>query len=464
MTRIESLGERDTLAVFLSDNGLMWGEHGVVGHKRLPYAQSVGVPFGLRWPGRVAAGATDDRIVANVDVVPTIADAAAVPLPWEPDGVSALSGARRSRILLEYFRSADATAFPTWASTLTPTSRYTEYYGSDGQTVTFREYYDLATDPWANENLLKDGNVANDPDVGALSAALATERTCLGSGCVELATPDGVPPSTPQDVRVGIGPTGGAVVSWDPSSDDFGPIAYSVLRDGSTIGLVGPTRFSDASGPADASAAYEVVAWDAAGNRSEPSSEVRFVFPPPGTLLADGFESGDLASWSERKGSAEAVAGGRTGRFESRFVGAGTPAYARRSLSASPSAVRIVADVRLVSRAANAVLVFRGIGADGLGVVQVVVRPDGSLAYRLERSSVLRTSTFSMPLDAWVRIELLVDGAIVPNHVRLSVDGVPILEGDEPSGVIPIARLQVGDGATGRTFDLRLDDVAAVAA
>jgi arylsulfatase A-like enzyme len=463
MTRIESLGEQDTLAVFLSDNGLMWGEHGVVGHKRLPYPQSVGVPFGLRWPGRVAAGAVDGRIVANVDVTPTIADATATPLAWEPDGVSALSGARRDRILLEYFRSPDASGFPTWASTLTPTWQYTEYYGSDGQTVTFREYYDLLVDPWQNENLLKDGTTANDPDVGALGAALATERACLGGDCLELAVPDGSPPSVPQDVRVGIGPTGGAVVSWEPASDDVGVVSYSVLRDGSAIGIVGSTRFADVSGPAEASAAYEVVATDGAGNHSEPSARVWYTFPPPGTLLADGFESGDLVAWPSRTGTTAAVAGGRTGRFESRFVGEGTPAFIRRSLSASPPAVRIAAEVRLVSRAANAVLLLRGIGADGLGVVQVFVRPDGSLAYRVERSGALRISTFTMALDTWLRIELSVDGALSPARVRLAVDGVPVLDMDEPSGVVPLAKLQLGDGATGRTFDLRVDDVSAVA-
>src|SRR5918992_3821145 len=54
MNRVQSLGEGgDTLAFFLSDNGLMWGEHGLGMEKRVPYDQSTQIPFLVRWPGHV---------------------------------------------------------------------------------------------------------------------------------------------------------------------------------------------------------------------------------------------------------------------------------------------------------------------------------------------------------------------------------------------------------------------------
>ena len=43
-----------------------------------PYRKAVQVPFLLRWPGRVPAGAVDDRLVTHVDVVPTILAATGV--------------------------------------------------------------------------------------------------------------------------------------------------------------------------------------------------------------------------------------------------------------------------------------------------------------------------------------------------------------------------------------------------
>jgi hypothetical protein len=57
--------DRQTLAFFISDNGYMWGEHGMIG-KSQPYDQSVGVPFFARWPGRLRAGSKDGRFVANI--------------------------------------------------------------------------------------------------------------------------------------------------------------------------------------------------------------------------------------------------------------------------------------------------------------------------------------------------------------------------------------------------------------
>ena len=51
MLRLEALGELDdTLVIYTSDNGYMWGEHSL-GSKFLPYTGSVAVPFLVRWPG-----------------------------------------------------------------------------------------------------------------------------------------------------------------------------------------------------------------------------------------------------------------------------------------------------------------------------------------------------------------------------------------------------------------------------
>lgn len=179
---LAKLGEdQDTLAFFLSDNGYMWGEHGLGTDKRFPYTQSVRIPFYLRWPGRVAAGATDSRLVANVDVAPTVLSAAGLsPDPgYAADGRSLLTSWVRDQLLLEYWKSPDGGP-PGWGSIRTPAFQYIEWYADDGATLTFREYYDLVADPWQLENLLADTDPANDPDVASLSAALAMER-CAGA-------------------------------------------------------------------------------------------------------------------------------------------------------------------------------------------------------------------------------------------------------------------------------------------
>jgi arylsulfatase A-like enzyme len=183
--RMTALGETNTLAIFTSDNGFLWGEHRIGSNKRFPYTESFDVPLMVRWPGHVAAGVTDQRFVANVDLTPTILDATGTnpQLVYPLDGHSFLSAYSRGHILTEYWRSPDADGIPGWASIRTSTYQYTEWYADDRVTVTFREYYDLVNDPFQLVNLLADGNPANDPNVAPLSAMLAADRTCAGSNC-----------------------------------------------------------------------------------------------------------------------------------------------------------------------------------------------------------------------------------------------------------------------------------------
>jgi LPS sulfotransferase NodH len=70
---------------------------------------------------------------------------------------------------------------PTWASIRTRTYQYTEWYEDDGVTPLFREYYDLVRDPWQLVNLAVDPNGAS-PELAALEAQLAADRTCQGTG------------------------------------------------------------------------------------------------------------------------------------------------------------------------------------------------------------------------------------------------------------------------------------------
>jgi arylsulfatase A-like enzyme len=184
--RLTALGEnRRTLAVFTSDNGFAWSEHGLKG-KGSPYTPSVRVPLYLRWPGRVPEGAKDGRLVAHVDITPTIRAVANLPSAAPLDGHSLLDLSwKRERLLVEFFVAPDATA-RLWASTLTKRTQYTEYYAPDTGAVVFRELYDLRADPWQLENLYEDPDPANDPSAertAAMSDTLAQDRACAGTTC-----------------------------------------------------------------------------------------------------------------------------------------------------------------------------------------------------------------------------------------------------------------------------------------
>lgn len=136
----------DTLAIFMSDNWLLWGHHRLR-HKSVPYKFAVKIPFLMRWPGRVAAGIKDDSLVANIVVAPTVLDAASLITDAPLDGMSLLDrDASRDRLLIEYWKqSPDPT--PTWAGTLTRLYQYVEYFTDADHRPDEREYYDLAKDP-----------------------------------------------------------------------------------------------------------------------------------------------------------------------------------------------------------------------------------------------------------------------------------------------------------------------------
>lgn len=176
--RLKADGELDdTLVILLSDNGKLFGEHGLP-EKFMPYLQAERVPLLISWPGHIRAG-SDRRLAANLDITPTVLAAAGLTPSFQVDGRDLLAPGDRRALLTEYWRDpANGAGIPSWASTVVPGRyRYTEIY-DDAFTVTDREYYDLARDPWQLTNLLQDGSTRP-----ALAAALARQRTCAGRDC-----------------------------------------------------------------------------------------------------------------------------------------------------------------------------------------------------------------------------------------------------------------------------------------
>jgi arylsulfatase A-like enzyme len=188
MQKLVKLGEaRNTLAFVLSDNGYLWSEHGMLGSvfsKNNPYTDSIKIPMLMRWPRRIGPHSRDGRFSMNVDLAPTIMDAANLsPDNSRPmDGHSLLDGSwRRRRMFLEYFQSPESPV-PDWASIRTARYQYVEYYGPGG-TIQFREYYNLNHDRWQLHNLFGDHDPTNDPNGAKLTARLTPYRSCKGDSC-----------------------------------------------------------------------------------------------------------------------------------------------------------------------------------------------------------------------------------------------------------------------------------------
>lgn len=95
----ESGQAQNTVVVFLGDNGLAIGGHGLMG-KQSVYEHSVRVPCIVRGPG-IAAGRKSPALALSIDICPTLCGLAGTPPPEKCDGRSLLpiltGGADRHR-------------------------------------------------------------------------------------------------------------------------------------------------------------------------------------------------------------------------------------------------------------------------------------------------------------------------------------------------------------------------------
>ena len=177
---LQTAGELDnTLIVFTSDNGFFHGEHRVPNGKVLVYEPSIRVPLVLRGPG-VPRGRTVPEAVANVDLAPTILDAANARAGRTLDGRSLLelvkrAGTRWGRDILIEVGPDPPGQLQSYSAIRTPRYLYSEYANGD------RELYDLERDPFELESRHTTSSYSTIQ--AELARRLAQLRTCVGASC-----------------------------------------------------------------------------------------------------------------------------------------------------------------------------------------------------------------------------------------------------------------------------------------
>jgi arylsulfatase A-like enzyme len=190
--KLRALGQLDnTLVLFTSDHGLLWGDHGWL-RKSVPYRPSLEVPFYLSWPGGgLGAPKADDRLTAHIDIAPTLLDAAGIKADTPHDGHSLLGTHDRDHLLAEWWwNRQDKQPIHSWATYIGKTEQYTEYYrlrldkngrlpgDTNSGEVLFREYYDLLHDPYQLTNKLHGATTAQEHRLGIpeLARRLTADR------------------------------------------------------------------------------------------------------------------------------------------------------------------------------------------------------------------------------------------------------------------------------------------------
>jgi N-acetylglucosamine-6-sulfatase len=149
--------DRNTLVLFMGDNGFSLGEHGLI-DKRQAFEESMRVPM-LAWaPGLIRPGTTVRQMVMNIDIMPTVLEAAGVraPADHKVDGRSFLPLLRgesipwRSEAYYEYYWEWNFPQTPTQFALRTDRYKYIHFYGLWDRDALF----DLQADPREERNLI----------------------------------------------------------------------------------------------------------------------------------------------------------------------------------------------------------------------------------------------------------------------------------------------------------------------
>jgi N-acetylglucosamine-6-sulfatase len=206
VSSLERIGKlQDTIIVYSSDNGFIFGEHRLEG-KTAGYEGSIRVPLLMTGPG-IPENQTRDQLVNNLDVVATIEEAAGIEPGLIPDGRSLrpLFGeaevAWRGAILIEGGHPARATrssknvevnfSFDNLKRLLlgqekkniskeyfaVRTADYKYIVGKDG----FEELYDLKSDPYELQNKASEAAYAS--KLTLLRKRLTDLKSCVGEVC-----------------------------------------------------------------------------------------------------------------------------------------------------------------------------------------------------------------------------------------------------------------------------------------
>lgn len=150
---------KNTLVVYMGDNGFHLGEHGFY-DKRDAFEPSIRVPM-LAWaPGHLPAGQAVTKLVQNIDIAPTVLEALGVKAPDTAkfDGRSfwPLAMGRdlpdwRDHVLYEYHWEWNFPATPTLFAIRTERYKYIYYHG----VWDIDSFHDLQTDPDERHNLIQ---------------------------------------------------------------------------------------------------------------------------------------------------------------------------------------------------------------------------------------------------------------------------------------------------------------------
>ncbi|MEM1062332.1 MAG: sulfatase-like hydrolase/transferase, partial [Planctomycetota bacterium] len=168
----------DTLVVLWGDHGFKLGDFGEWA-KHTNLETDVRVPLIFKLPGGAHVGRKTDALAELVDILPTLCEAAGLPIPASAQGRSLLP------VIEDKASTVRAAAFSRYPkpegqigySIRTDRWRYHEVRPKRAGAVTSRELYDLSTDLTEQRNVIDDYPDVADEHADLLAARLRDMRT-----------------------------------------------------------------------------------------------------------------------------------------------------------------------------------------------------------------------------------------------------------------------------------------------
>lgn len=200
---LERSGELDnTIIVFASDNGFLFGEHGMI-DKRTMHEASIRVPLAVRYPAKIPAGTVVEQQVMNIDLAPSLMDltlGASMPSAQGLSWVGLLEGESqpwRSAWLYEYNYETQFPYTPNVRGIRQGDWKYVAYPPGDGSPLKhLEELYNLAEDPAESSNLVRDPAYA--PRLEQMRTALADLLVSTGADPDPMPLDEGIRPELPE--------------------------------------------------------------------------------------------------------------------------------------------------------------------------------------------------------------------------------------------------------------------------
>jgi uncharacterized sulfatase len=165
LDHLDKLGiAENTIIVFTTDHGHFLGAHGLGAKGAFHFEDLLRLPFIVRWPGQVPAGATSQSLQSLIDLPSTFLSAAGIDVPGQMQGVDQLdvwrgkSSSARDSVLVEFRHQPTKLHLRTFINDRYKLTAYRDQpYG---------ELFDLQDDPQETHNRW------DDPDYAAIKGAL----------------------------------------------------------------------------------------------------------------------------------------------------------------------------------------------------------------------------------------------------------------------------------------------------